>query len=51
MASSLYLANTLNRHLDRGMFELLGPLGIYKLIHSYSNAILMLSASRSVYHY
>jgi hypothetical protein len=40
MVSTLTLANTLNRNLDRGIFEIIGPLGIYKLIHSYSNSIL-----------
>jgi hypothetical protein len=51
MVSSLKLANTLNRHLDRGIFELLGPLGIFKLVHSYSNSVLMLFSPRSIYHY
>lgn len=51
MVSSLKLANTLNRNLDRGIFELLGPLGIFKLVHSYSNSVLMLFSPRSIYHY
>lgn len=51
MASSLTQANSLNRHQDRGIFEQLGPQGIYRLIHSYSSSIQMLFSPRSIYHY
>lgn len=51
MVVGLRLANILNRNQDRGIFEIVGPLGIYRLIHSYSNYILMLFSPRSVYHY
>lgn len=51
MSSGQTQANTQNRHLDRGIFELMGPQGIYKQIHSFSYSIQMQFNPRSIYHY
>jgi hypothetical protein len=39
MFNSIYSAHILNRYIDRGVFELLGPIGLIRLFHFFSFSI------------